>query len=140
MKRELVAPCGMNCNVCSSYLALSSGLPKKKGEINHCEGCLPRGKKCAYLKGHCNKIADGKLRFCSGCPSFPCERLKTIDARYRRSYDASLIDNLREIEKTGIDGFLRKQRNIFKCAKCGGTVSVHNRKCYSCDKIESWRE
>ena len=139
MKPELVAPCGMNCNVCSAYLAFSTDIPKKRGKINHCEGCLPRGKNCAFLKKHCRKIGEGKLRFCFECSTFPCERLEKIDARYRRRYDTSFIENLKEIKKKGIDSFLSAQEKKFQCGKCGGTISVHNRKCYGCDDIKSWK-
>ena len=139
MEPELVAPCGMNCNVCSAYLAFSSGIPKKRGKINHCKGCLPREKNCAFLKKHCSKIGDGKLRFCFECSTFPCERLEKIDARYRERYGISFIENLKEIEKKGVDGFLRVQKKVFECDKCGGTISVHNGKCYGCEEIRSWK-
>ncbi len=65
MKEDLIAPCGMNCAVCSSYLAYSKGIPQKRGAISHCAGCRPRNKQCAYLKGHCDQISKGLLRFCS---------------------------------------------------------------------------
>jgi hypothetical protein len=139
MKAELVAPCGMNCNLCSAYLAYSTGLPKKRGKISHCEGCLPRKKKCAYLKGDCPKIRNGEIRFCYECATFPCERLKKIDARYRMNYGVSFIDNLREIKRKGVDSFLRNQEKAFACERCGGVKSVHNRKCYQCESITSWK-
>jgi hypothetical protein len=139
MDPELVAPCGMNCSVCSAYLAYSHNIPKERGKINHCEGCRPRGKGCAYLKMNCGKIGKGGLRFCYECADFPCSRLKKIDERYRKNYDASLIGNLREIKKVGVEGFLKGQRQLFECPRCKGTVSVHNGKCYDCDKIESWK-
>lgn len=139
MEPELVAPCGMNCNVCSAYLAYSSGIPKKRGKINHCQGCRPRNKMCAFLKRDCDKMRDGKIRFCHECQTFPCENLEKIDSRYRKNYGVSFIDNLKAIEKGGIDDFLRGQEKRFKCGKCGGTKSVHNGKCYGCDEIRSWR-
>lgn len=139
MKKELVAPCGMNCNLCSGYLAYSSGLPKKRGKISHCEGCLPRKKECAFLKRECAKIRNGKIRFCYECATFPCERLKKIDERYRTNYGVSFIENLKEIKKKGVDSFLRNQEKTFACERCGGVKSIHNRKCYSCDSITSWK-
>jgi len=139
MEPELVAPCGMNCNVCSAYLAYSSGLPKKRGKITHCQGCLPRKKKCAFLKGQCAKIRNGKIRFCFECSSFPCENLEKIDSRYRENYGVSFTDNLRKIEKGGLDDFLREQEKRYRCGRCGGTKSVHSGKCYGCEEIRSWR-
>jgi hypothetical protein len=139
MKPELVAPCGMNCNVCSGYLAYSHHLPKKRGKIHHCEGCLPGEKNCAFLKRRCAKIGDRRIRFCFECDGFPCERLETLDARYRKKYGVSLIGNLREIKESGINDFLVRQKKAFKCDRCDGVVSIHNGKCYRCDKIESWK-
>ncbi len=138
MDPELVAPCGMNCGVCSAYLAYSHDIPKARGKINHCEGCRPRGKGCAYLKMNCGKIGKGGLRFCHECEDFPCSRLEKIDERYRNNYDTSLIGNLKEIKKVGVGSFLKGQKRLFECPKCKGTISIHNGKCYDCDKIESW--
>jgi hypothetical protein len=139
MNAELVAPCGMNCNICSAYLAYSSGLPKKRGKISHCQGCLPRRKNCAFLKRRCERIRDGKIRFCHECPSFPCRNLEGIDSRYRKNYGVSLIGNLMDIKKDGVDRFLREQEGAFRCGKCGGTKSIHNGKCYACEEITSWK-
>ncbi len=139
MKAELVAPCGMNCNVCSAYLAYSHNLPKRRGKITHCIGCLPRDKQCAWLKGNCARLRNGKVRFCYECPTFPCERLMKIDERYRTNYGVSFISNLKEIKKNGVEEFLKGQQKSFKCGKCGDVKSVHNGKCYGCEKIESWK-
>lgn len=138
-KIELVAPCGMNCGVCSAYLAYSKNISKKKGKIVHCIGCRPRNKKCAYLKGHCDKLSSYQIEFCFECEEFPCARLKHIDQRYRKRYNTSLIDNLQKIKAEGINSFLEEQHEKFKCSKCGGTISIHNGKCYDCEKIESWK-
>lgn len=140
MEPKLVAPCGMNCNACSAYLAYSTGLPKSRGKITHCQGCLPRNKKCAFLKGECREIRDGEIRFCFECGTFPCQRLEKIDARYRNSYGVSLIGNLKEIEEKGLDAFLGRQADEFRCEKCGGTRSIHNGRCYGCEEIRSWKE
>lgn len=137
-RKELVAPCGMNCNVCSNFLAYSRNLPKKVGP--HCIGCRPGNKKCAYLKGHCHKLSIHEIDFCYQCEDFPCDRLKTIDKRYRKNYNASLIENLCAIMKIGIGRFLDEQEGKYKCPKCSGIISIHNGKCYDCEKIESWKE
>jgi len=139
MKADLIAPCGMNCNLCSSYLAYSTGLPKQRGKIHHCQGCLPRGKLCGQLKRDCTKIRKAEIRFCYECASFPCDRLKTLDNRYRKNYNTSFIENLREIEKDGLDSFLRNQEKAFACEKCGEVKSIHNGKCYRCERVTSWK-
>ena len=142
MAREnagLVAPCGINCGVCSHYLAYSRNIPKKAGRISHCIGCRPRNKQCAYLKKRCKKLGNNEVEFCFECKDFPCERLKHIDERYRKNFNTSLIENLNEIKYNGISTFLENERKRHECPKCGGTASIHNGKCYDCEKIESWK-
>ncbi|OGF48958.1 MAG: hypothetical protein A2231_10955 [Candidatus Firestonebacteria bacterium RIFOXYA2_FULL_40_8] len=134
---ELIAPCGINCGVCSLYLAYSNGLPEKKGNIRHCIGCKPRNKKCTRCKtGNINKI-----RFCYECSDFPCEFLKRLEKRYLSSYKRpeSPIKNLKDIKKLGVKKFLALERKKWKCPKCSGVVSVHNGKCFACEKVISWR-
>lgn len=138
LRPELVSMCGMDCNICSSYLAYSRNIPKERGKIHHCIGCRPRNKKCAFLKGKCPYYKE--IQFCFECEDFPCESLKTLDKRYRTKYNMSMIENLNEIKSNGINEFLKNQREKYRCPNCGGVISVHNKRCYDCEKIESWRE
>ncbi len=137
--QALVAPCGMNCNICSGYLAYSRNIPRQRGKITHCIGCRPRNKRCAYIKGHCEKLLKNSIDFCFECADFPCQRLKTLDKRYRTNYSMSMIENLNEIKRNGINNFLKNQRGKYTCPKCEGVIYIHNKKCYDCDTIESWR-
>ncbi len=137
-KTELVAPCGMNCNICSGYLAYSRNLTRKRGKIIHCIGCRPRNKQCAFLKGRCATLRDGKVRFCFECKKVPCASLAKIDARYRSKFNYSFVGNLMTIKNHGIKKFLADERKRWRCKKCGGTISVHNGKCYDCKIITSW--
>ena len=61
--RELIAPCGMNCAICSSYLSLKNNIKNKGIRIPYCEGCIPRGKKCALLKKGCDLLLQKKYDF-----------------------------------------------------------------------------
>lgn len=140
MKLELLAPCGMDCSTCSAYLAYRNGVRKKRGRISHCIGCRPRNKQCAYLKGQCELLPGNKIEFCFQCERYPCERLKRFDQRYRRTYGVSPIQNLEEIRRDGSEAFLRAQLHRNRCAQCGGALSVHNKKCFACDKITSWKD
>jgi len=47
---DLIAPCGMNCALCASYLALVNDLKSKGIKISYCTGCRARNKKCAFMK------------------------------------------------------------------------------------------
>jgi hypothetical protein len=128
---DLIAPCGMNCGICKAYLAYSRGVPKQKGKVTHCVGCLPRNKNC-FIKRGCKKLAKNEVRFCFECEAMPCENLNHLDRRYRKRYDMSMVENLRELKERGVEEFLRIQREKYKCPECGDVVSVHDGKCYAC--------
>ena len=138
-RRLLVAPCGMDCAVCSGYLAFANAVPRRRGAISHCAGCRIRGKRCAYLKGHCRRLALGRVEFCYECPEFPCARLRHLDERYARTYGMSLIGNLELIRDAGFAAFAARQRSLFGCPACGALRSVHNGQCFACERVSSWR-
>jgi hypothetical protein len=129
----LIAPCGMNCALCSGYLALKNDIKNKGIRLINCPGCRPRNKKCAFLKGHCSKLSKGEVTFCFECASFPCDRLRTIDNRYRSRYRMSMIENLNFIKENGMEKFLEDQEETWKCQNCGELISCHNGLCFNCD-------
>jgi ribosomal protein L40E len=47
----------------------------------------------------------------------------------------SMKDNLEYIKKNGIAKFIKEEYRKYHCSKCGGLISIHNRKCFKCDKI-----
>jgi hypothetical protein len=132
MKKELIAPCGMNCAVCSGYLALKHDVKSKGIRMPYCQGCRPRDKKCAFLKKRCELLLDNKVRFCYECNDFPCERLRRIDKRYQTHFRMSLIENLESIRGNGLSEFLKKEEEKWQCLKCGETICCHNGICFNC--------
>jgi hypothetical protein len=129
---DLIAPCGMNCGVCKSYLAYSRGIPIKKGTVSHCNGCRVRNKNCAFIKRDCPRKVGKQLNFCYECPDMPCERLTKIDKLYQTRYGMSMIENQKTIHDKGMDDFLKNQTEKYRCPSCGDVVSVHDGKCYKC--------
>ena len=133
MREELIAPCGMDCAVCSSYLALKNDVRSKGVRMAYCKGCRPRDKKCAFLKKKCELLLKNKVRFCYECEEFPCENLEHIDKRYQTFFRMSLIDNLKLIKKHGLTKFLESQKKKWQCPNCGEVICCHNGICFSCD-------
>ena len=136
---ELLAPCGMNCALCSAYLAGAVPRPEGSPRMTTCRGCRPRGKICAFIKRDCEQLRLGKITYCGECGNFPCDHLAKLDARYRASYSYSMIETLRSIQSIGVDAALAGQRESHRCPRCGGVICIHNGKCYSCDEVKSWR-
>ncbi len=133
-KPELIAPCGMNCGVCKAYLAFSRNVPKERGKVTHCAGCLPRVKNC-FIKRGCRKLSTHQFRFCYECADMPCKNLERVERRYRERYATSLVANLKLLKKVGMKEFLEAQENRFKCPDCGDVVSVHCGQCFTCRQV-----
>ena len=131
-EKDLVAPCGMYCGICSAYLAQKNGLKGKGVKAPYCIGCRTRNKKCAFLKKRCRLLLENKIEFCYECPTYPCDRLRHLDEKYRTFFRTSFIENLERIKKAGIQKFLEEKNKEWKCPKCGGTICCHNGICYSC--------
>ncbi len=49
----------------------------------------------------------------------------------------SMIENLMEIKEKGIHEFIKNQYKKYKCPKCNNLISIHNKKCFVCDKVKS---
>ncbi len=132
---ELISPCGMNCAICSNYLAYINNLNRSQ-----CSGCRPNNKKCSYLFERCsgiNHALEGctTAKFCFECEQYPCKEINRMDKRYKNNYKMSVKSNLKYIHKNGIEKFVKEEYRKHHCSKCGGLISVHNQKCFECDTI-----
>lgn len=128
-KRDLIAPCGMNCSICSGYMR----------EKNKCSGCRSvDGYKPNYCQQciifNCDTINTNKSGFCYECEKYPCRRLRQLDKRYTTRYNMSMLENLKNIKDIGLDNFVRSEEERWKCDNCGGTICVHIGECLECKK------
>ena len=55
--------------------------------------------------------------------------MKALDKRYRTKYHMSMIENLYYIKEFGMEEFLQKERDIWRCKECGATICCHNGLC-----------
>jgi len=123
MKREMVAPCGMNCNLCSWVLD-----PSKPG----CAGCRPRGRGCVHKKGLCPELARSEVKFCYQCGRFPCASLLLVEKRYVKTHNYSFVENLDYIRRRGMPAFLKREIKRNSCPSCGQLLTVHSDLCPHC--------
>jgi len=135
MSAELIAPCGMNCALCASYLARAFGVPRNAGRVSHCAGCRPRDKPCAFIKKRCVRVARKEISFCHECSLMPCPDLVRVDRLYRTRYGMSMVANLEFLRAKGMTAFLRRQRKEHACPACGDVVCVHNGVCFACGAV-----
>lgn len=124
MRKELIAPCGMNCCICMAYLR----------EKNKCPGCRGSDRNKPITTAKCKIKTCSKLdsKFCYDCNDFPCDRLNHLDKRYRTKYRMSMIENLKFIQTNGIKQFLKQEEERWKCPDCGGVICCHNGICFGC--------
>ena len=123
----LIAPCGMNCRLCSAYTRDKKACPGCRGDNSL------KAKSCVSCQiKNCEKLGNAGIRYCSGCDSFPCVRLKHLDKRYRTKYGMSMIGNLENIGKLGIRQFIRNEKERWTCPQCGELICVHKPQCISC--------
>ncbi|MFC1617034.1 DUF3795 domain-containing protein [Candidatus Margulisiibacteriota bacterium] len=108
IKKNLIAPCGMNCCLCIAYLRNKNKCPgcreqsKPESNSKYCRKCIIK---------NCPIIQKNNWSYCSTkCPKFPCRRLKQLDLRYKTKYEMSMIENLSYIEENGIRRFLKKEK------------------------------
>jgi len=120
VSKNLIAPCGMNCGVCRAHL-------RDQKEQNFCPGCRSDAIYKSCLKCIIRKCPERKGEYCD-CDHLPCRRLKQLDARYRNKYDMSMLENLKEIEQSGIGLFVEKQNK--KYVFDDGVFCVHDKKHY----------
>lgn len=123
----MIAPCGMNCSLCSAFLR----------DKNRCPGCRgdDRGKCKTRLVCKIKMCETRRGKFCSSkCESFPCQWLNHLDKRYRAKYGMSMVENLRSIETGGLRSFLEAEKTKWTCPGCGAKICVHYPSCRSCGR------
>ena len=129
---EMIAPCGLDCNICSQALI----------EHDPCQGCNgPDDRKlefCANICGIilCRKRRENGYEYCDECPDFPCEDVMEKENRYTTKYPhrESPLENLRMIREQGMAAFLEQEQQLWTCPGCDQPYSVHDRNCPHCGR------
>lgn len=126
--QDLIAPCGMNCGICIGHLR----------EKKPCGGCFRKDDKnkpkhcrsCSIV--NCESLANTESGFCFDCKTYPCARLKRLDKRYRTNYGMSMIENLGNIQKHGLEKFVVNEEKRWTCKACNSGLCVHRNFCLNC--------
>lgn len=127
---EMIAPCGLDCSLCSHAQALTDPCPGCNGpDENKYDYCINR---CGIML--CPQRKQNGYRFCDECPDYPCEDVMEKENRYTSQYPLyeSPLDNLRMIREEGMEAFLEKEKERWTCADCGSPICVHTGRCSGC--------
>jgi hypothetical protein len=115
MEEILVAPCGMNCNICKSHLR----------RYKACLGCNDLDNDrflCIFHK--CEILKTNKSGLCLECELYPCKQLEKLDKKHRERDGMSMIANLGYIREHGMRAFLESEEKKWRCPECGGVIYV----------------
>ena len=126
-----IAPCGINCSVCSGYQRTK----------NKCPGCNGTGNKPTYCKTCTIRFCEYKKNetgYCGLCEKYPCKRLKNLYKRYHDKYGVDIYQNLKSINAGQIEEFIKNEENKWKCKKCGNIVCMHKSACVQCGELNPY--
>lgn len=131
-ENNLAGRCGAYCGACRSYLLQKKSLFEEKGYKRGCKGCKVQDKNCAFVKKGCKALRNKEIEYCFECEKMPCERLTSINNRYKSKYNVNFLDNLNRMKEIGVDQWLEEQKLLYTCPECGGEICVHDEECYDC--------
>jgi len=127
MDGSLLAPCGLNCGVCSRHVSRK----------NPCPGCRARlGEPDVYRRKCVMRActAEQGIEHCGQCKTAPCKRLKAFEKRYFEGYGVSPLSDARFAARFGTEELLKRQRQIYTCPDCGGVIDLHFGRCSACGR------
>jgi hypothetical protein len=164
-KVHLAAACGTYCGACPAYLAkhsedaqskmkrqkrVSSGPAKALKGIPPsnwmdgllCDGCLSGG----VLAAHCktcnirlhaaNKQKDSR---CTDCEELPCNRITNLINMGSYLHRLEYLPNLKKIREMGVQKWVKKEEERWRCPKCNLPMSWYDAECAGCGAPRSER-
>jgi hypothetical protein len=162
-KEHLAAACGTYCGACPAYIAKhsedkqikmklqkrsSSGLTKALKGIPDpswmdgllCDGCLSGGMLAAHCKTcqirlcAANKQNDSR---CSDCQELPCYRITNLINMGAYLHRKEYLPNLKKIREMGVQEWVKKEEERWRCPQCGLPISWYDAKCAGCGEPRS---
>ncbi len=143
-KRELMAPCGLYCGVCSIYMAHRDNnmkfkqvlLPVYKAFAKSvddiaCTGCKSKGvvfpvcKRCSIKNCCMEKGIEG----CFQCDDYPCKFINNFPMKVAQKVISRAIPAIKEM---GIEKFIEQEEERYHCPKCGNPLFRGAKQCNKC--------
>jgi predicted DNA-binding protein (MmcQ/YjbR family) len=122
----LIAPCGINCSLCSGYQKAKDA----------CAGCNNIGDKPGYcITCELKTCNENRNKYCNTCKMFPCKRLINLEKRYRTKYGVNIYENMNNISNHGINSFIKEEKKKWTCIKCATVLCMHKEHCSECNSI-----
>ncbi len=144
VKKELLAPCGLWCGVCSIYIAHENNNLKFKEKLLPvykafaktvddiaCTGCLSEGtvfpvcQACAIKK--CCK--DKNIKGCYQCDEFPCKYIDNFPIPVGKKVILRSVPFWRQ---HGTEKYVEAEMNRYRCPDCGNQLFRGAKRCNKC--------
>lgn len=144
IKKDLLAPCGLYCGVCSIYIAHRDNNLKFKEKLLPvyrafaksvddiaCTGCLSDGiifpvcRVCS-IKNCCN---DKGIEGCHQCNEFPCKFINNFPIPVGKKVILRAIPFWRE---NGTEEFVEQEEKRYRCPNCGNPLFRGAKRCNKC--------
>ncbi|RJR32993.1 MAG: DUF3795 domain-containing protein [Desulfobacteraceae bacterium] len=140
VKRELLAPCGLYCGVCSIMMAHRDNNQKFKEKLASVYGVAPDGIRC---KG-C--LSDEVFVYCTRCPiksctrekgyagcheckEFPCEHVSGFPVPVGKKVILRSIPMRRAM---GTEKWVEAEENRYRCPRCNTQLFRGATRCREC--------
>jgi hypothetical protein len=162
-KVHLAAACGTYCGACPAYIAKHSEDEQTKIKLQKrsasgpaksmkgippsnwmdgllCDGCLSGGMLAAHCKTcnirlHAeNKQNDSR---CTACEELPCYRITNLMNMGRYLHRQEYLPNLKKIREMGVQEWVKKEEERWRCPKCGLPMSWYDAECARCGEPRS---
>ncbi len=124
-KRELTAPCGLDCFNCEIYeknitnemrTQFAAKLQMNPEEVA-CKGCRLEETGCKFLGVPCETVkcvADKNLEFCFECDDFPCVKLQPAKEGADRFPHNFKVYNLCRMKAIGVEKWAEEEAQVIR--------------------------
>ncbi len=125
---EGIAPCGVTCFACPSYLKT-------------CKGCRSDAPQKRTSKYNCKIriccLESKQYQICSECDEVPCtalykKLLKTHTDEAKYAYRRDTLEHFRLIKRIGLQKALELLDKRWTCPACGGRIRFYSYVCDAC--------
>lgn len=137
--RNRLGYCGLFCGACELFIAThKKSLDRLPNEseiplrLLQCKGC-----RSDIVSIYCRNCSIRKcgiekdIEVCVECNEFPCSVLKAFENDHC-PHHKGLINSQKGIIETGIDGYIKKQQERWRCKDCNRAFSWYETRCRSC--------
>ena len=144
MDKNLLAPCGLYCGVCSIYIAdrddnpkfkralmgIYSSIAKSEDDIK-CSGCMSDGDLFEYCKSCAIRdcIKEKGFEGCYQCDDFPCKHVKRFPIPVGKKVIMRAIPAWRQL---GTEKWIEAEMERYHCPNCGNPLFRGAKRCNKC--------